>query len=146
MKRLVHHVSRTQRWLRQATLVCVVVATLLLSLYVPWASRVQAASPPPILLIVNSAAANKFGVYLGEILRAEGLNAFDQTELSSVTGAQLAQYDLAILAETPLSGAQASMLTGYVSGGGRCWRCVPMSRSRLSSALAVLAARSATAT
>ena len=118
MKRLVHHVSRTQRWLRQATLVCVVVATLLLSLYVPWASRVQAASPPPILLIVNSAAANKFGVYLGEILRAEGLNAFDQTELSSVTGAQLAQYDLAILAETPLSGAQASMLTGYVSGGG----------------------------
>ena len=72
----------------------------------------------PILLIVNSSAPNKFGAYLGEILRAEGLNAFDRVELSSVTAAQLAQYDVAILAQTPLSGAQASMLSSYVSGGG----------------------------
>ena len=39
------------------------------------------ATNPPILLIVNSAAPNKFGAYLGEILRAEGLNAFDQVAL-----------------------------------------------------------------
>ena len=72
----------------------------------------------PILLIVNSSATNKFGPYLGEILRAEGLNAFDQVELSSVTATQLAQYDLAILAQTPLTSAQASMFNTYVSGGG----------------------------
>ena len=51
-------------------------------------------------------------------MRAEGLNAFDQVELSSLTPAQLAQYDLAILAQTPLSSAQASMFNTYVSGGG----------------------------
>jgi hypothetical protein len=71
-----------------------------------------------ILLIVNSSASNKFGAYLGEILRAEGLNSFDQAELSSLTATQLNQHDLAILAETSLSSAQASMLTTYVSGGG----------------------------
>jgi hypothetical protein len=69
----------------------------------------QAASSAPILLIVNSAAANKFGPYLGEILRAEGLNAFDQAELSSLTASQLAQYDLAILVQTSLTSAQASV-------------------------------------
>ena len=73
---------------------------------------------PPILLIVNSAAPNRLGPYLGEILRAEGLNAFSQAELSSVTAAQLAEYDLAILVQTPLTSAQASVLTSYVSNGG----------------------------
>jgi hypothetical protein len=38
----------------------------------------SAASTAPILLIVSSAAPNPFGAYLGEILRAEGLNAFDR--------------------------------------------------------------------
>jgi VCBS repeat-containing protein len=79
----------------------------------------QAASTnAPILLIVNSSATNKFGPYLGEILRAEGLNAFDQVELSSLTAAQLAQYDVAILAQTSLNSTQASMFSTYVSGGG----------------------------
>jgi hypothetical protein len=50
-------------------------------------------------------------------LRAEGLNAFDRTELSGLTASQLAQYDLAIPAQTSLSGSQASMLTCYVSAG-----------------------------
>jgi hypothetical protein len=87
--------------------------------FMPVAARAEAAATnPPILLIVNSAAANKLGPYLGEILRAEGLNAFDQVALANVTAAQLAQYDLAILVQTPLTSAQASMLTGYVSGGG----------------------------
>src|SRR5512135_2693299 len=78
----------------------------------------QQSGVTPILLIVNSSAPNKFGAYLGEILRAEGLNAFDQVELNNLTDTQLAQYDLAILAQTPLSGAQASMFNTYVTGGG----------------------------
>src|SRR5512135_956971 len=78
----------------------------------------QQSGVTPILLIVNSAAPNKFGAYLGEILRAEGLNAYDQVELNNLTATQLAQYDLAILAQTPLSSTQASMFNTYVSGGG----------------------------
>jgi hypothetical protein len=72
----------------------------------------------PVLLIVNSSATNKFGSYLGEILRAEGLNAFDQVEFNSLTASQLAQYDVAILAQTSLTSAQATTLTNYVSAGG----------------------------
>ena len=76
--------------------------------------------PAPILLVVNDAyAGNKFGRYLGEILRAEGLPSFDAIDLSALTAAELSQHDLAILAETPLTSAQASALTTYVSGGGR---------------------------
>src|SRR5512143_1063032 len=75
-------------------------------------------SNAPILLVVNSSASNNFGAYLGEILRAEGLNAFDQVELNNLTAAQLAQYDLAILAQTSLSSAQADMFSAYVSSGG----------------------------
>jgi hypothetical protein len=67
---------------------------------------------------VNSSASNKFGAYLGEILRAEGLNAYDQIELNSLTAPQLAQYDVAILAQTPLTSGQASLLSAYVTGGG----------------------------
>jgi hypothetical protein len=70
-----------------------------------------------ILLIINNSAAQKSGAHLGETLRAEGLNAFDRTELGGVTASQLAQYDLAIPAQTSLSGSQASMLTCYVSAG-----------------------------
>jgi hypothetical protein len=69
---------------------------------------------------VNDAyAGNTFGRYLGEILCAEGLNGFDVIDLSAMTAAELNQHDLAILAETPLTSAQAATLTTYVSGGGR---------------------------
>jgi len=94
---------------------------LCLTILLPQAGGVlaqQTATTPPILLIVNSAAPNKLGPYLAEILRTEGLNAFDQIALGSLTAAQLAQYDLAILVQTQLTSAQASMLTSYVSGGG----------------------------
>ena len=45
-----------------------------------WAAEVQrttAAGPgAPILLVTDTGAANPYGPYLGEILRAEGLNSF----------------------------------------------------------------------
>jgi len=47
-----------------------------------------------------------------------------------LTAATLAQHDLTILAQTPLTSDQAITLTNYVSGGGRCWRCGRMPRSR----------------
>ncbi|HWQ11514.1 MAG TPA: hypothetical protein VNL77_01870, partial [Roseiflexaceae bacterium] len=78
-----------------------------------------APAPAPILLIVNDAAPNPFGRYLGEILRAEGLPAFDVLPLASLTAADLAAHHLALLAETPLTAAQAALLSSYVHGGGR---------------------------
>ena len=41
----------------------------------------------PILLVVNTAAnaANPYGPYLAEILRAEGVNSFDVVDLASMT-------------------------------------------------------------
>jgi hypothetical protein len=76
--------------------------------------------PAPILLVVNDAYGNnKFGRYLGEILRAEGLNSFDVIDISAMTPAELGQHDVAILAETTLTGAQATALSNYVAGGGR---------------------------
>ena len=73
----------------------------------------------PILLIVNKDSANPFGMYLGEILRAEGINCFHTADLSSVQSGSLEKYDIAILAETPLSAAQAEMFEAFVARGGR---------------------------
>ena len=80
---------------RRTSLHFLLILSLVLSLFgigvVPGASPASAmevnAATRPILLIVNSSASNKFGAYLGEILRAEGLNAFDQVELNSLTTA-----------------------------------------------------------
>ncbi len=82
--------------------------------------QASAASNPPILVVVNgSYSSNPFGDYLGEILRAEGLNAFTIQDLSLVTSDVLLNFPLTILAETSLSSAQATLFTNYVNGGGR---------------------------
>ena len=75
--------------------------------------------PPPILVVLNGAAPNPFGAYLPEILRAEGIKSFDVVDLGSLDAGDLASVALVILAETPLSTAQASLLTTFVAGGGR---------------------------
>jgi len=75
--------------------------------------------PAPILLVVNSTAPNPFGRYLGEILRTEGINAFSTVELSSLSGTTLNAARLVVLAETPLTASQATLLSSYVAGGGR---------------------------
>ena len=73
----------------------------------------------PILLVVNDAAPNKLGRYIGEILRAEGLNAYAVAQLGAVTANDLSGYRLIVLAETPLTSAQAGLLNSYINGGGR---------------------------
>lgn len=81
--------------------------------------RGQATPPPPILLVVNAAASNPFGPYLGEILRAEGIPSFSTVQLASLDAATLANAKLTILAETTLSQTQAALFANYVSSGGR---------------------------
>src|SRR5262249_54402444 len=74
----------------------------------------------PILVVYNDTDTPfyKFGRYLGEILRAEGLNSYDMVTLGSVNAGQLTSHRVVILAESSLSGVQASLFTDYVNGGG----------------------------
>ena len=48
----------------------------------------------------------------------EGLNAFTTIDVAFVSPALLAQFDVVVLGETPLSPAQVTTLTGWVNGGG----------------------------
>ena len=80
-----------------------------------WSFSVEA-SPPPILVVGSTG--NPFGSYLGEILRNEGLNAFTTIDVTFVSPALLAQFDVVVLGDTPLTPAQATALTGWVNGGG----------------------------
>ena len=91
---------------------------------VVWTFTTQAPPPPPpdqgpggpILVIGYSG--NPFSRYYAEILRAEGLNAFDVVDISGIDATVLAAHDVAILGEMPLSASQTSMLSNWVSGGG----------------------------
>ena len=66
----------------------------------------------PILVV--SGDSNAFGRYYAEILRNEGLNEFDAADLSDLDAPTLDAHDVVILGETPLSAAQAQMLTDWV--------------------------------
>ena len=88
-----------------------------------WSFTTGAPAPPPDEgpggpILVISSSSNPFGRYYGEILRAEGLNEFTATEISLVTPAILAGYDVAILGEMPLTPSQVAMLTDWVGNGG----------------------------
>src|SRR5262245_64650025 len=76
-------------------------------------------APPTILLVVNSASANKYGPYLGEVLKAEGLNSFSVAQLSTVTATTLNNAQVVVLAETALSPSEAVLFNNYAAGGGR---------------------------
>jgi hypothetical protein len=80
-----------------------------------WSFSVEAS--PPQVLVVGSTA-NPFGLYLGEILRAEGLNAFTTIDVAFVSPALLAQFDVVVLGNVTLTSAQVSALTGWVTNGG----------------------------
>jgi hypothetical protein len=70
----------------------------------------------PILVVTNSA--NPFAEYFAEILLAEGLNEFTLTNLSSVSSAMLANYDVVLLGQMALSGSQVTTLSNWVNAGG----------------------------
>jgi hypothetical protein len=72
---------------------------------------------PPQVLVVQSAA-NKFGGYLGEILRTEGVNAFTSIDVSLISPSLLSNFDIVVLGDTPLTPSQVTMLTNWVNAGG----------------------------
>jgi hypothetical protein len=92
-----------------------------------WSFTVQAPPPPPpqegpggpILVIGHTA--NPFSRYFAEILRTEGLNEFKAVDISELETdpALLTDSDVAILGEMPLTGSQVTMLTDWVTAGGK---------------------------
>ena len=70
----------------------------------------------PILVV--TAEANPFSEYYTEILRAEGLNAFATSDIGTVTPAALAERDVVVLGEMPLTTSQVAMFSDWVTAGG----------------------------
>ncbi|MDQ3440241.1 MAG: ThuA domain-containing protein, partial [Planctomycetota bacterium] len=89
-----------------------------------WSFTTAAPPPPPPdegpggPILVVAASSNSFGRYYAEILRNEGFNAFTVTDLSTVTAAKLANYNVVILGETTLTNAQVTMFNDWVTAGG----------------------------
>ncbi|MCC6499781.1 MAG: twin-arginine translocation signal domain-containing protein [Anaerolineales bacterium] len=72
----------------------------------------------PILILVNDASDSPFGVYLSEILFAEGIISFSTARLSEFDLERLVEFDTVVLTAGPLTREQAEALTRYVYGGG----------------------------
>lgn len=79
----------------------------------------SATAPAPILLAIDDRSDNPFGAYLAEILRAEGLNFFRTTRLSTLDTATLASFPLTILSDGTLTRAESEMFSAYVAAGGK---------------------------
>jgi hypothetical protein len=88
----------------------------------------QLGSAPVLVLASKAGANNPFGPYLTEILRAEGLNCFQQAWLDDVDAAALRRFDTVLLAETELGAPAVEMLEDYVVQGGRLVAMRPDSR------------------
>ena len=83
---------------------------------VSWSFTTEA-SPPPLLVVGSSA--NPFGMYLTEILRDEGLDAFTTLDASLLSSSVLSNFDVVLLGDTALSAGQVTTLTNWVNGGGK---------------------------
>jgi large repetitive protein len=73
---------------------------------------------PLLPILVITGPGNKFTQYYQEILRTEGFNNFNSIDIPQVTDALLAQYDVVILGEVPLTATQVTMLSNWVMAGG----------------------------
>ncbi len=109
--------KRTE-WGRVACWLIAAVAAVLVALPATAASAADPGEGPGGPILVVTGDSNPFGRYLAEILRNEGLNEFDVSKLSDVTQTMLADHDVVVLGETPISGAQATLLSDWVDGGG----------------------------
>jgi hypothetical protein len=87
----------------------------------------QAPPPPPLgdfnqgpggPILVISSTLNPFSRYSVEILRAEGLNEFAVSDISSVNTSLLNSYDVIILGEIPLNSSQVTMFSDWLNAGG----------------------------
>jgi hypothetical protein len=70
----------------------------------------------PVLVI--GSADNPFSRYYPEILRAEGLNYYTLTDISTVNQSLLANYKVVILGDISITSSSVQLLTDWVQGGG----------------------------
>lgn len=70
----------------------------------------------PILIVASES--NPFTTYYKEILLAEGYNLYRMMDISAVSAMELANYDVVILGELPLTAAQTVIFTNWVQNGG----------------------------
>ncbi len=79
----------------------------------------------PLLVVTDTSyLANPFGCYLTEILRAEGLVAFQHARLSLVVAeidplAYLSSFEVVLLAEMDLDASEEQLFRDYVNNGGK---------------------------
>jgi hypothetical protein len=82
------------------------------------ASATIPAPPGGPILVVTPATSDELRNYVPEMMRGEGLNDFATAPVSSLSPALLSSYDVVVLSRTPLSDAQAAMLSDWVTAGG----------------------------
>jgi hypothetical protein len=82
------------------------------------ASATIPAPPGGPILVVTPGSSDEFRNYVPEIMRSEGLNDFAAASVNSLSPALLSSYDVVVLSRTPLSDAQAAMLSNWVNAGG----------------------------
>jgi len=82
--------------------------------------------PPPLAsfgpggpILIVSSSGYPLSSYYAQILLAEGLNEFSGMDIASVTSSVLAGYDLVLLADLPLTSAEAQLLSSWVTTGGK---------------------------
>jgi hypothetical protein len=95
-----------------------VLAALLLMATGATSATAAVPQPPggPILLVTSSS--DPFGSYYTEILRNEGFNDFDKTDVGGLDAAGLNSHDTVVLAARTVSDAQLSLLSNWVQSGG----------------------------
>ncbi len=103
-------------------------------LIVPAITVADTPANAPVLVVTDKSNTNNpLGNYLPEILRAEGLVAFDEVDKSAAKTApdvasRLAAYQTVILAEMKLDDTEAELLRQYVRDGGTLIAMRPDSR------------------
>ena len=100
------------RTIRRATAVALAAGAL----WAPTAAAQATGPGGPVLVVTDTS--ERFGDYYAEILRAEGLNEFAVANVGSLSPALLSSYQVVVLGETSVSGAQVSALTDWVNAGG----------------------------
>jgi hypothetical protein len=110
------HLLKDHRRLRSLAAMLVVVLVGSAAILPGGTARSAAVAAAPVLVIADPA--DPFGRYYTEILRAEGLNAFDVANLETLTPELLAGRAVVLLAGTSLRNAQVTTLTDWVDDGG----------------------------
>ena len=84
----------------------------------PPAIGLRGAPRQPIAVLVEPTGGSTFAFYLGEVLRTEGIAAFQFESLADIDEEYLAAFPLVLLPPARLTAKQAAALRAYVARGG----------------------------